>query len=58
MKSKHFPKNNTGTQVNFISGTGGKRDRFTAFFLVSSIALDYYEEMTSQEDDFFVGCIG
>lgn len=50
--------NDTGTQVNFISGTGGKRDRFTAFFLVSSIALDYYEEMTSQEDDFFVGCIG
>jgi hypothetical protein len=48
----------TGTNVQFVSGTGGKRDRFTAFFLCSSFALDYYLGMLEGNDDSFVGCIG
>lgn len=48
----------SGSVVNFVSGTGGKRDRFSAFFLVSSTALKYYNDLLNNEDDGFVGCIG
>jgi hypothetical protein len=41
----------TGNQVSFVSGTGGKRDRFSAFFLCASTALDYYESMLEDTSD-------
>jgi hypothetical protein len=50
--------NETGSSVNFVSGTGGKRDRFSAFFLCASSALDYYDKMSEGSNDSFVGCVG
>jgi hypothetical protein len=50
--------NDTGSQVKFISGTGGKRDRWTSFFLCSAFALDYYNDMINKDRDDFVGCAG
>jgi hypothetical protein len=43
--------------ISFVSGTGGKRDRFSAFFLVSSIALDYYNNMLNNDESEGIGVI-